>query len=64
MSAGIQTTQIKVSVTLDGASFSLSTTVPKNSTSKAAKAAWVLELADQIADFVEMPRKAPRKAGS
>lgn len=57
MSTGIQTTQIKVSVTMDGASFVLSTTVPKHSTSKASKAAHVRDLADQIADFVEMPRR-------
>ena len=64
MSTPIQQTTIKVAVTLDGASFTLSTVVPKHSTSKASKAAWIRDLADQIADFVEMPRKAPRKAGA
>ena len=56
-SATIQTTTIKVSVPLDGASHVLSVQVPKNSTNKTAKAAWIRDLADQIADFVEMPRK-------
>lgn len=55
----MQETKIKVTVTMDGALFSLAVAVPKHSTSKAAKAAQIRDLADQIAGFVEAPRKAP-----
>lgn len=55
----IQETTIRVAVTLDGAQFVLTARVPKHSTSKAAKAAQVRDLADQIAGFIEAPRKAP-----
>ena len=56
----IKETKIKVSVTMDGMSFSMETLVPKFSTSKGAKALQVRDLADQIAGFIEAPRKAPR----
>lgn len=56
----IKETKIKVSVQLDGMSFSMETVVPKFSTSKGAKASQVRDLADQIAGFIEAPRKAPR----
>jgi len=53
----IQETQIKVSVTMDGMSFSMTTTVPKHTTSKGAKASHVRDLADHIADCIELPRR-------
>ena len=56
----IKETKIKVSVTMDGMSFSMETLVAKHSTSKASKASQVRDLADQIAGFIESPRKAPR----
>lgn len=58
MTKAIQETKIKVLVTLDDMSFSMGTTVPRNLTSKAAKAAHVRDLADHIADCIELPRKA------
>lgn len=57
MSKGIQETKIKVLVTLDDMSFSMSTTVARFSTSKASKAAHVRDIADHIADCIELPRK-------
>ena len=56
----IKETAIKVTVTLDGMSFTMTAIVPKYSTNNAAKAANIRDLADQIADFVEMPRKAKK----
>ena len=59
MSTAIQTTTIKITTTLDGMTFSINTVVPKHG-SKAGKAAQIRDLADQIAGFVEAPRRAPR----
>jgi hypothetical protein len=53
----LQTSTIKVTVSLDGMSFTMSAVVAKHSTSKKDKALNIRDLADQIADFVEMPRK-------
>jgi hypothetical protein len=46
-----------VAVSMSGMSLSLSTVVPRNGTSKKARAEWTRELADQIADMIEMPRR-------
>lgn len=58
MSRPVQETRIQVRVTMDDMVFSMSTVVPKNLTTKAAKAANVRDLADHIADCIELPRKA------
>ena len=61
MSRSVQETRIQVRVTMDDTVFSMSAVVPKHLTTKAAKAAHVRDLADHIADCIELPRKV-RKA--
>lgn len=57
-SINIQVTTIKVSVTMDGDSFTMTHHVPKHGTPRQKKAGIVRDLADEIASFIEAPRKS------